>query len=102
MTDADTPSDPFAELLGELADGQRWKLIRADGWDDFIERLSRVITELTPVRRQAIVMMLFAFAEGTLTPEAVNEYLAGHDTDSERGLEDLIVWLKQFRPQLDG
>jgi len=90
--------DPFAALLAELSDGQQWKLIRADGWEDFVERLSTIITEVSPERRRAIVMLLFAFAEGTLSPEAVSTYLTGHEVDSESGLREFVSWLRQFRP----
>ena len=95
---SDDLPDPFAALLAELSDGQQWKLIRADGWDDFVERLSRIITEVSPERRQAIVMLLFAFAEGTLTPEAVGTHLTRHEVDSDSGLRDFVSWLRQFRP----
>ncbi|MHB1988120.1 MAG: hypothetical protein ACYCSF_09055 [Acidimicrobiales bacterium] len=91
--------DPFAGLLSELSDGQQWKLIRADGWTDFIERLSQVIVELDIPRRQAIVMLLFAFAEGLLTPEQVGGYLGEHEVDSESGLAEFITWVRQFRPR---
>jgi len=62
--------DPFAEFLVELSDGKRWALIRAEGWADFIERLSELIEELPVRRRQALMMLLFALAYEQLTPDA--------------------------------
>lgn len=98
---SDPEADPFAVLLGELSDGQQWKLIRADGWNEFVVRLSEVISDLSVARRQAIVMLLFAFAEGILSPDEVRDYLADHEVDSDGGLADFISWLRQFTPPTD-
>lgn len=102
MTESNgVPPDIFAGLLTDLADGQSWKLIRAEGWSDFLVRLSECIGELSILRRQAIVMLLFAFAEGTLSPEQVSEYLASRQVDDEAGLAEFVEWLRQFRPVAD-
>lgn len=91
-------NDPFAEFVSELSDGSRWKLLRAYGWDDFIERLSELIVDLPPRRRQALMMLLFALVYEQLTPEAAKGWLDEHDVDSEEGIEALISWLRRFRP----
>lgn len=95
-----TPSgpDPFAEFVAELSDGKRWSLVRADGWDDFIERLSQLISELPARRRQALMMLLFALVYEQLTPDAAKAWFDQHDVDSDEGIEALISWLRQFRP----
>jgi hypothetical protein len=91
--------DPFTEFLGELADGQRWRLARSKGWDDFIERLSRLIVDLPLRRRQALVMLLFALTEELVGPDEVQTWIADHDVQSEGGVEAMIAWLRQFRPR---
>jgi hypothetical protein len=93
-----SPADPFAEFVAELSDGKRWKLVRADGWDDFIERLSELIVNLPSRRRQALMMLLFALVYEQLTPEVAKEWLDEHDVDSDEGIEALIFWLRRFRP----
>ena len=96
------PSEnPFAAFVAELADGQRWRLLRAEGWDDFDERLTGLVAELEPRRRQALVMLLFALVDGQLTPEQAKEHLDAHDIDSDDGVRELIAWLRQFRPRPD-
>jgi hypothetical protein len=100
MADAAAPKG-FEELLAELSDGEGWLLIRADGWEEFVEGLSEAIVQLSLRRRQAIVMVLFAFAEGLLTPELVSSYLAAHEVDSDEGVAALIEWLRQFKPKPD-
>jgi hypothetical protein len=50
----DDRQDLFQALLAEFADGQRWKLIRAQEWDEFVERLAQTIEELPVRRRQAL------------------------------------------------
>lgn len=99
MPHSSEPPDQFASLLTELSDGQQWKLIRAEGWNDFLVRLSQVIGDVSLLRRQAIVMLLFAFAEETLSPDAVSDYLSSHDVDTEQGLADFVEWLRGFRPR---
>ena len=89
---------PFAEIVAELADGQRWALLRADGWDDFIERLTALVAELEPRRRQALVMLLFALVDGRLDPDDARAHLDAVDLESDEGVDALIAWLRRFRP----
>jgi hypothetical protein len=91
--------DPFRDFLAELADGKRWELLRTDGWEEFSERLATLIVELPARRRQALVMLLFALSERMTTPDVVNEWIAGHDLDDDKGIEALIGWLRDLRPQ---
>jgi hypothetical protein len=91
-------SDPFRAFLAELADGKRWTLIQSEGWEDFAKRLSDVIGTLSPRRRQALVMLMFALSQRMTTPEAAEGFLAHQDMESEEGVEALIAWLRQFRP----
>lgn len=92
------PTDPFAEFVTELADGKRFTLLRAEGWDDFIERLTLLIVDLEPRRRQALVMLLFVLLDGKLTPEQAQEWLDDHDLEEPTAVEQLITWLRQYRP----
>lgn len=94
-------SDPFRAFLAELADGKRWTLIRSEGWEEFAKRLSEVIATLSPRRRQALVMLMFALSERMTTPQAAEEFLAQQDTESDEGVEALVAWLRQFRPPID-
>jgi hypothetical protein len=94
----DDRQDLFRTLLAEFSDGERWKLIRAEGWDDFVERLSQSIAELPIRRRQALLMMLLAMSDGNLRPEAVDTYLAGRNMEEDAEVDALIDWLHQFRP----
>lgn len=98
---AEAAENPFAAFVAELADGQRWTLLRADGWDEFVERLTNLVAELEPRRRQALVMLLFALVDRQLTPDEAKAYLDGHDVDSDEGLEAMIGWLRRFRPRPD-
>ncbi|MDQ6614495.1 MAG: hypothetical protein M3083_07060 [Actinomycetota bacterium] len=91
-------TDPFAHVVAELSDGQRWALLRAEGWDDFVERLSDLIVHLPGRRRQALLMLLFALVHQQLTPEAAKAWLDQHDVDRDEGIEAMIGWLRQFRP----
>ena len=95
----DPDDNPFAAFVAELADGQRWTLLRAEGWDDFVERLTALVAELEPRRRQAIVMLLFALVDRQLTPEGAKAYLDAHDVDSDEGVREMVEWLRQFRPR---
>jgi hypothetical protein len=90
--------DPFREFLGELSDGQRWRLARNEGWDDFVERVSQIIGDLPLRRRQVLVMLLFALTEELVSPDEVQAWLASHDVATEEGVEAMIAWLRQFRP----
>jgi hypothetical protein len=93
--------NPFASFVAELADGKRWALVRADGWDDFIERLTVLIVDLEPRRRQALVMLLFALVDRQLSPEQAQEWIDEHDLESDEGLTQMITWLREFRPRPD-
>jgi hypothetical protein len=90
--------DPFAEFIAELSDGQRWSLLRAEGWDDFIQRLSDLIATLPPRRRQALIMLLFALVYEQLTPDDAKAWLNDHDVGTADGVETMISWLRRFRP----
>src|ERR1700737_4569554 len=90
--------NPFMEFLAELSDGQRWKLTRSEGWDDFVERVSQIIGDLPLRRRQMLVMLLFALTEELVSPDEVQVWMADHDVDTDEGVEAMIVWLRQFRP----
>ena len=90
--------DPFRAFLAELSDGKRWTLLRSDGWDEFTERLSTIIVELPPRRRQALVMLLFALSERMLTPDDANAWIVSHDLEGEEGVELMIKWLRTFQP----
>ena len=90
--------DPFRDFLAELADGNRWQLIRTEGWEDFTERLAELIVALPPRRRQALVMLLFALSERMIDPDEANEWIAQHDLESEDGIEEMISWLRLLRP----
>jgi hypothetical protein len=92
------PVNPFAELMSEMVDGKRWQLLRSTGWDDFVHRLTLLVGELEPRRRQALLMLLFAMVDRQLDPDQAQAWLEGHDTDSEAGLEVMIAWLRSFRP----
>lgn len=89
--------DLFSELMTELSDGKRWALARADGWDEFIEQLSRLLPDLPLRRRQALIMLLFALTEKLLEPEDLTVWLADHDATSEEGLDQFLAWLRGFR-----
>jgi hypothetical protein len=89
--------DPFVEVMTELSDGLRWTLTRADGWDDFVDRLARLLPELSLRRRQALIMLLFALTEKMLSPEQLADWLRVHDATSEAGLEEFLSWLRGFR-----
>lgn len=91
--------DPFAEFVAELSDGKRWALLQAEGWDEFVERLSQLVSDLAPRRRQALMMLLFALVYEQLTPDDAKDWVAEHDVDSDEGVETMISWLRQFRPQ---
>jgi hypothetical protein len=94
--------DPFVELLAEITDGQKWRVIRAEGWEEFCARLAESISTLSPRRRQAIIMLLVALATEAVQPEQVEDFLRGRDMDTDDELEALVAWLRQRRPKLEG
>lgn len=96
----DDPYDAFLEFATEFADGDRWKLLRADGWADFERRLAETVADLSVRRRQALIMLLFALVEELVAPADVRSWLDGHDVASDEGIEALIAWLRETRKSL--
>jgi hypothetical protein len=90
--------DPFRDFVAELGDGQKWALIQARGWEEFVERLAAKIVELAPNRRAALLMMLMVMAEGRLSPAELEARLAGRDLDDDAAVDELVAWLRTFRP----
>jgi hypothetical protein len=90
--------DAFRSFLAELADGARWQLIRAHGWEEFAERLANLIVGLPARRRQALVMLLFALSERMITPDDANTWIRAHDLDDDEGVEEMITWLRLLDP----
>jgi len=89
--------DAFFEFATEFADGERWKLLRAEGWEDFERRLAETVADLGVRRRQALIMLLFALVEEMATPSDMREWMAGHDVTTDDGIEELIAWLRERR-----
>lgn len=87
----------FFELATELADGERWKVLRADGWEDFERRLAETVAHLPVRRRQALIMLLFSLVEEIVTPEQTRAWMQGHDLSTDDGVEQLITWLRERR-----
>ena len=99
---SDPPMDAFLEFATEFADGERWKVLRSDGWDDFVERLADAVGDLPPRRRQALMMLLFVLMEELASPEEVRAWLDDHDITTDGGIDDLITWLRQRRADRSG
>lgn len=97
MTEPSDPYDAFLEFATEFADGDRWKILRADGWDDFERRLAETVADLSVRRRQALIMLLFALIEDIVAPVHVRAWLDGHDLGTDDGIEEMIAWLRQTR-----
>jgi hypothetical protein len=95
----DDRQDQFRSLIAELGDGQRWKLIRTTGWDEFVARLASVMAEVPLRRRQALLMMLLAMSDGNLTPEDVEGFLGTRHLEDDAEVEVLIEWLRAYRPR---
>lgn len=91
------PFDAFMEFATEFADGDRWKLLRAKGWEDFERRLAETVADLSVRRRQALIMLLFALVEELVSSGDVRGWLDGHDLASDTGIEQLIAWLREIR-----
>jgi hypothetical protein len=89
--------DAFYEFAMEFADGERWKLLRAEGWDDVEERLAEAVGNLPVRRRQALMMLLFALVEEVAAPSEVQDWMGAHDVSTDDGVEALIAWLRQRR-----
>lgn len=96
------PADSFLQFASELADGERWKLLRSDGWEEFQERLAEAIGELPVRRRQALMMLLLSMTEGTVGPEEVRTWFDVHNPDSDEEVEGLIGWLRDRRSERGG
>jgi hypothetical protein len=94
--------DEFFEFATEFADGERWRLLRADGWDDFEQRLASTLGDLPVRRRQALVMLLLSLVEELVSPAEVRRWMDDHDVSSDEGIEQLIGWLRQRRSGTDG
>lgn len=90
-------SDHFLDFATEFADGERWKVLRAEGWTDFEERLAVVVGELPVRRRQALMMLLFALMEEYVESAEVRSWFDDHDISDEPGIEELIAWLRLKR-----
>jgi hypothetical protein len=93
---------PFASLLAQLADGEQWKVVRGEGWEEFAQTLGDAIGSLDVRRRQAIVMVLVAISTGSLTSRDVEEFLSDRDMDDDAEVEELITWLRTHRPRFSG
>ena len=91
--------DAFFDFATEFADGERWRLLRAKGWDDFVERLADTVGELPARRRQALMMLLFVLIEELASSNAVRDWLEGHDVHSDAGIEQMIAWLRGLRSE---
>jgi hypothetical protein len=94
--------DPFRDFVAELGDGQKWALIQASGWEDFVARLAAKIIDLAPARRTALLMMLMVMAEGRLSPAELETHLAGRDLEDDEDVDALVAWLRGFRPDESG
>jgi hypothetical protein len=89
----------FGALLAELADGEKWKLVRGEGWEQFARTLGDAIGSLDVRRRQAIVMVLVAISTGGLTSQDVGKFLSSRDMEDDGEVEALITWLRSHRPR---
>lgn len=95
----DEAMEAFFEFATEFSDGERWQLLRAQGWDDFVERLANVVGDLPPRRRQALMMLLFVLVEELSDPADVRDWLEGHDVRTDAGVEQMIAWLRELRSE---
>lgn len=91
------PVDVFLEFASEFADGEQWKLLRADNWEEFQERLAEAVGDLPVRRRQALMMLLFALIEGFVDSDDLSGWMADHDITDDDGIEAIIGWLRQRR-----
>jgi len=87
--------DPFVDLLGQLADGARWKVLSGKGRQEFAERLTQEIVDLELRRRQAVLMCLFALLAMDMQPGDLTAFLSGRDMSQDAEVEALIVWLRE-------
>jgi hypothetical protein len=91
------PVEVFLEFAAEFADGERWRLLRADDWEQFQERLGEAVGDLPVRRRQALIMLLFAMVEGFVTSDDLAAWLRDHAPASDTEVEALITWLRERR-----
>src|ERR1700684_3130087 len=89
--------DVFFEFASEFADGERWRLLRADNWEEFQERLAEAVGDLPVRRRQALMMLLFALIEGFVDSDDHAGWMADHDITDHDGIEAMIGWLREKR-----
>ncbi|HEX4530659.1 MAG TPA: hypothetical protein VIA11_14740 [Acidimicrobiia bacterium] len=89
------PNAAFLDLLAQLSDGARWKVLSGHGRREFAERVTQEIVELEPRRRQAIVMCLFALLAMDMQPEDLAGFVAGRDMSDDAEVEALIAWLRE-------
>src|SRR3954447_14359132 len=89
------PNAAFLDLLEQLSDGARWKVLSGHGRWEFAERVTRDIVELEPRRRQAVLMCLFALLAMDMQPEDLAGFLAGRDMSDDVEVEALIAWLRE-------
>lgn len=92
-------SDAFLQFASELADGERWKVLQAEDWEAFQERLAEVVGDLPTRRRQALIMLLYGLVEGFVSPPDVAEWMEAHDVTGDEGVEALIGWLRARRSE---
>jgi hypothetical protein len=96
------PVDAFLEFASEFADGERWRLLRSQNWEDFQERLAEVVGDLPVRRRQALMMLLFALIEGFVDSDAFAGWMLGQDLTTDDGIEEMIGWLRERRLRASG
>jgi hypothetical protein len=89
----------FVSLLRQLADGEKWKVARGEGWEAFAQTLGTAIGSLDIRRRQAILMTLVAVSTGSLRPEDVNRFLEDRDLEDDDEVTAFIEWLRSHRPK---
>jgi hypothetical protein len=84
----------FDDLLSQLADGARWKVLSGHGREDFARRLTAEIVDLEPRRRQAVLMCLFALLAGDMQPDDLAGFLGTRSMTRDEDVEALIHWLR--------
>jgi hypothetical protein len=84
----------FDDLLSQLADGARWKVLSGHGREEFAARLTAEIVDLEPRRRQAILMCLFALLAGDMQPDDLARFIESRTMMNDDDVEALIAWLR--------
>jgi hypothetical protein len=85
----------FDDLLSQLADGARWKVLSGHGREEFARRLTAEIVDLEPRRRQAIIMCLFALLAGDMQPADLAGFVDTRPMTGDEDVEALIQWLRE-------